>query len=201
MPENDLTAAVAHLIGCGEAEHLAHVMAETFAQEAAVPSRDQLAAMAMQGWLGAYPGDIRDLARLHVEQAVDFAYRVADAMVARRALSADRPRVVCLCGSTRFANEFMAAQFSETIAGRIVLTVGCFPRKADGTWDRMMVSDEQKVALDALHLRKIEMADEVFVVNVGGYVGPSTANEIAHARKLSKPIRWLEPTAAGARRG
>lgn len=103
-----------------------------------------------------------------------------------------RPPIVCLCGSTRFAAEFMVAQFNETIAGRIVLTVGCFPRKADGSWDRAVVSDEQKVQLDALHFRKIEMADEVFVVNVGGYVGESTAREIAHARSLGKPIRWWD---------
>lgn len=105
---------------------------------------------------------------------------------------AQRPKIVCLCGSTRFANEFMKAQFDETVAGNIVLTVGCFPRKPDGSWDRMVVTDEQKIALDTLHFRKIELADEVFVINVGGYIGESTQNEVNHARKLGKTIRWLE---------
>jgi hypothetical protein len=102
----------------------------------------------------------------------------------------DRPRIVCLCGSTRFANEFMQAQFAETVAGKIVLTVGCFPRKPDGSWDRMQVTDKQKIHLDALHFRKIELADEVFVIDVGGYIGESTRNEINHALKLGKPIRY-----------
>lgn len=103
-----------------------------------------------------------------------------------------RPAIVCLCGSTRFANESMRAQFNETLAGKIVLTVGCFPRKPDGSWDRMQVTDEQKVRLDELHFRKIELADEIFVINVGGYVGESTSREIAYAQSLGKPIRWLE---------
>ncbi|SRR6266436_4660877 len=104
----------------------------------------------------------------------------------------DVPRIVCLCGSTRFADEFMAAQFSETLAGNIVLTVGCFPRKTDGTWDRMQVSDEQKIALDVLHKEKIRLADEVFVLNVGGYIGESTRSEIEFAEELGRPIRYLE---------
>lgn len=104
-------------------------------------------------------------------------------------------RIVCLCGSTRFAKEFMEAQFRETIAGHIVLTVGCFPRKADGSWDRMVVTDAQKIELDKLHFDKIKMADEVFVINVGGYVGDSTRNEIAYATELERPIRYLESLA------
>ena len=109
------------------------------------------------------------------------------------------PKIVCLCGSTRFANEFMKAQFEETVAGNIVLTVGCFPRKPDGSWDQMQVTAEQKVNLDSLHFRKIELADEVLIINVGGYVGESTANEIAHALYLRKPIRYLEqPVQASA---
>lgn len=109
-----------------------------------------------------------------------------------------RPKIVCLCGSTRFANEFMRAQFDETVAGRIVLTVGCFPRKTDGTWDTMVVTDQQKILLDDLHLRKIDLADEVFVVNVGGYIGDSTRREVAYATIKHKPIRWLDGGAAEA---
>lgn len=107
------------------------------------------------------------------------------------------PKIVCLCGSTRFAKEFMEAQFRETVAGNIVLTVGCFPRRDDGSWDRMQVTDEQKVKLDELHLRKIDLADEVFVVNVGGYIGDSTRREVAYAEAKGKPIRWLEVTSQG----
>lgn len=104
----------------------------------------------------------------------------------------ERPKIVCLCGSTRFANEFMAAQFRETLAGKIVLTVGCFPRKPDGTWDQMQVTDDQKILLDELHKRKIDLADEVLVLNVGQYVGDSTRSEINYAGKHGKKIRYLE---------
>lgn len=83
MGENDLTAAVMQLIGCGEAEHLARVMAETFAGEAAAPTRDRLAAMAMQGWLATYPDDM-GASEVEVERLARFAYRVADAMLAER---------------------------------------------------------------------------------------------------------------------
>jgi hypothetical protein len=107
------------------------------------------------------------------------------------------PRIVCLCGSTRFAQEFMLAQFQETMAGHIVLTVGCFPRKADGTWDTMRVSAEQKVTLDALHKRKIDLADEILVINVNGYIGESTRSEIAYARMRGKPVRYRDISTDG----
>ncbi len=105
----------------------------------------------------------------------------------------ERPKIVCLCGSTRFAKEFMAEQFRLTVEGWIVLSVGCFPRKPDGSWDTMQITDEQKVKLDALHLRKIDLADRVHVINVGGYVGVSTKNEVTYAWKEGKPITFLEP--------
>ena len=102
-----------------------------------------------------------------------------------------KPKVVCLCGSTRFAKEFMEVQFALTLEGKIVLTVGGFPRNPDGTWDTRKVTQEQKFLLDKLHFKKIEMADEIYVINVDGYIGPSTSCEISHARTLGKKIRWL----------
>lgn len=98
------------------------------------------------------------------------------------------PRIVCLCGSTRFTDAWRAANLRETLAGRIVLSVGC-DTKSD---DALGLDSEVKIQLDRLHLHKIELADEILVLNVGGYVGESTRREIAHARWLEKPIRWLE---------
>lgn len=104
------------------------------------------------------------------------------------------PRIVCLCGSTRFWREFQAASLRETLAGRIVLSIGA----ASGTDDEHLGNlprdeyDRIKAELDELHLRKIEMADEVLVLNKGGYVGESTAREVRHAIALGKPLRWLE---------
>lgn len=98
-----------------------------------------------------------------------------------------RPRVVCLCGSTRFGDAFREAMRSETLAGRIVLSVGLL-----GNQEGLDMEGPVKRMLDELHLRKIDMADEVLLLNVGGYVGDSTRREIEYARRHDKPIRLLE---------
>lgn len=103
-----------------------------------------------------------------------------------------RPTIVCLCGSTRFKEAFEKASREETLAGRIVLSVGLFAH-ADG----ITLTPEQKDALDQLHLRKIDMADEILVLNVGGYVGESTQREIEYAVEHGKRVRWLEPPREG----
>lgn len=106
-----------------------------------------------------------------------------------------RPRIVCLCGSTRFWREFQAASLRETLAGRIVLSIGA----ASGTDDEHFGNlprdayDRIKMQLDELHLRKIDLADEVLILNRDGYIGESTRRELAYAIALGKPIRWLEP--------
>ena len=103
------------------------------------------------------------------------------------------PRVVCLCGSTRFYDEFQKANLRETLRGNIVLTIGC-DTKADGTLlSEGQITAAQKERLDELHKRKIDLADEVYVLNKGGYVGESTRSEIQYALSTGKPIRWLEP--------
>jgi len=96
----------------------------------------------------------------------------------------DRPEIVCICGSARFVDEMRAANRDLTFAGVIVV--------APGETDEL-VSDEQKTALDALHLRKIDLADRVLVVNPGGYVGESTNREIGYARATGKPISFTDP--------
>jgi hypothetical protein len=96
----------------------------------------------------------------------------------------DRPEVVCICGSTRFVDEMRMANRELTYAGVIVVA----PGEADEP-----ISHEQKTALDALHLRKIDLADRVLVVNPGGYVGESTSKEIAYARATGKPISFTDP--------
>lgn len=96
----------------------------------------------------------------------------------------DRPEIVCICGSTRFVAELRAANRELTFAGVIVLA----PGEADEP-----ITDAQKSTLDALHLRKIDLADRVLVVNPGGYVGQSTRREIAYARAAGKPISFTDP--------
>ena len=111
------------------------------------------------------------------------------------------PDVVCLCGSTRFGEAYREANLRETLAGKIVLTIGCDMRSDADLFADMPAEEVARVKarLDNLHLRKIELADEILVLNVGGYVGESTAREIAFAELLGMPIRWLEePIAAQA---
>ena len=104
-------------------------------------------------------------------------------------------KVVTLCGSTRFKDEFMKAQKDLTLKGNIVISVGLFGHAGDAeVWEKM---DEgtltaTKVMLDDMHKRKIDMADEIFVVNVGGYIGESTKSEIEYANKTGKKVNYLE---------
>ena len=99
--------------------------------------------------------------------------------------------IVCLCGSTRFREAFDRAACDETLAGRIVLTVNDFD-----TARRQPIGHhpptEEKARLDKLHLRKIDLADEVLILNVGGYIGESTRRELQYALSLGKHIRFLE---------
>lgn len=106
------------------------------------------------------------------------------------------PLIVCLCGSTRFYTAFQEANYRETMAGNIVLTVGFYPHAADRAHgEEVGVTPEQKVALDELHKRKIDMCDEVFVLNVGGYIGESTRAEIEYTQRIGKLVRYLETNA------
>jgi hypothetical protein len=111
----------------------------------------------------------------------------------------DRPRIVCLCGSTRFWADYIEWNDIESRAGKIVLSVGCFvhpPATATDARGVMRgVNSEEKHKLDQLHLRKIDLADEVLILNRGGYMGESTRSELAYARKHNKHIRFLEPLA------
>lgn len=135
------------------------------------------------------------------------------------------PTVVCLCGSTRFKEAFVEANRCETLAGRIVLSVGLFGHSDQalmvecpackgqrgwcegGRWGDCarckgagLVFDQespQKQMLDELHLRKIDLADEVLVLNVGGYIGASTRREIEYARSQGKRLRYLEGDGGG----
>ena len=111
---------------------------------------------------------------------------------------AERPTVVCLCGSTRFYEAFQRADYEETMAGRIVLSVGFYHHSAEEVYGEAIgCTPEQKARLDGLHLRKLDLADEVLVLNVGGY-GESTTRELAYALQHGKVIRYLEVPAAPA---
>lgn len=97
------------------------------------------------------------------------------------------PKVICLCGSTRFKNEFNEVNLQLTLAGYIVLTVGSFMHSDT----ELKISDEKKVELDVLHKRKIDIADAVLVLNVNEYIGSSTRSEIDYTSTTGKAIDYL----------
>lgn len=104
-------------------------------------------------------------------------------------------KVITLCGSTRFKDEFMEAQKRLTLEGNIVISVGLFGHAGDKeVWEGMEEDTltKTKIMLDDMHKRKIDMADEIYVINVDGYIGSSTKSEIEYANKHGKVVRYLE---------
>ena len=104
-------------------------------------------------------------------------------------------KVITLCGSTRFKEEFMRVQKELTLQGNIVISVGLFGHSGDNeVWENMDEGalTKTKEMLDDMHKRKIDMADEIFVINVGGYIGESTKSEIEYANKIGKKVNYLE---------
>ena len=109
-----------------------------------------------------------------------------------------RYKVITLCGSTRFKDRFFEAQKRLTLEGNIVISVGLFGHSGDDeVW-----TEGTKEMLDDMHKRKIDLADAVYVINVGGYIGSSTRSEIEYAKACGKEVLYLEepgnPEAAGA---
>ena len=104
-------------------------------------------------------------------------------------------KIVTLCGSTKFKKEFLEVQKKLTLLGYIVISVGLFGHSGDSeVWENMDEGTltKTKSMLDDMHKRKIDMADEIFVINVGGYIGSSTKSEIEYALKKGKKVNYLE---------
>jgi hypothetical protein len=98
-------------------------------------------------------------------------------------------KIITLCGSTKFKDEFIAVQKRLTLEGNIVISVGLFGHSGDDeVW-----TESTKDMLDDMHKRKIDLSDEIFVVNAGGYIGSSTKSEIEYAVKTGKKVSYLFP--------
>lgn len=118
-----------------------------------------------------------------------------DAVMAASRPATGLPPIVCLCGSTRFASEFRRQNLRLTLAGEIVLSIGCDARQDE---DRAAMAEAGDLAavkarLDELHKRKIDLASYILIINPGGYIGESTRSEIRYALAHRKPVRYLEP--------
>ena len=105
------------------------------------------------------------------------------------------PKIICMCGSTRFTSEMLIWQWELTKRGYIVLSWCALPDSYFKAEDKTHVGDQEgvKEIVDEVHKRKIDLADEVYVVNINGYVGESTRSEIDYALEQGKPIIYLEP--------
>jgi hypothetical protein len=98
-----------------------------------------------------------------------------------------KPEIICICGSTKFKKLHLDILREKTLEGYIVLLSGVF-----GHADNIQLSIGQKNILDKLHLRKIDLADKIFVINKNGYIGESTKREIEYAKKHKKKIEYLD---------
>lgn len=97
-------------------------------------------------------------------------------------------KIITLCGSTKFKEQFLQQQKKLTLEGNIVISVGLFGHSGDNeVW-----TDNTKQMLDEIHLAKIDLADEIFVINYGGYIGESTQREISYATSTGKKVNYLE---------
>jgi len=102
----------------------------------------------------------------------------------------NNPKIICYCGSLRVADEaFKKAEYESVLDGHIALLPCCM--FVDIQREYGAESDYKQLA-DQLHKRKIDLCDEVFVLNVGGYIGESTRNEIKYAEEIGKPVSYLE---------
>ena len=104
-------------------------------------------------------------------------------------------KVITLCGSTRFKDVFLEVQKDLTLKGNIVISVGMFSNKDTNIFEgntKEVLDNSVKEMLDDMHKRKIDMADEIFVINVNGYIGESTKSEIEYAKKHGKKVNYLE---------
>ena len=97
-------------------------------------------------------------------------------------------KVITLCGSTKFKDDFYREQKRLTIEGNIVISVGMFGHSGD----KEVWTNDLKEMLDDMHKRKIDMADEIFVINKNGYIGDSTRSEIEYATKTNKKVNYME---------
>ena len=129
-----------------------------------------------------------------LRKACDQLFQFRDHFLKPKGLYAERPEIVCLCGSGRFMDTFYRVNHDLTLRGIIVLSIGV-SKHLDTAEDHFVgesLGPGQLIKLDELHLRKIDLADSILVLNVGGYIGESTKKEIEYAHQHHKPVEYLE---------
>ena len=109
----------------------------------------------------------------------------------------NKTKVVCLCGSTKFTEQMLIKQWELTKQGFIVLSWCALPNsyfENSSLKDQSHIGDQENIKelVDEVHKRKIDISDEILVININDYIGDSTKSEINYAIKHNKPVRWLE---------
>jgi hypothetical protein len=158
-------------------------------EEAAIfaNNRDQISRKIFPGYRGSPPHPERSEYLEELKKAV----KILESHSADQA-GEDRRKIVCYCGSLRVAMEaFKKAEYEAVLKGEIALLPCCMFVDIERTYG---AESDYKQKADDLHKRKIDIADEVFVLNVGGYIGQSTRSEIDYALSIGKPVKYLEPT-------
>ncbi len=106
-------------------------------------------------------------------------------------------KVITLCGSVKFWDEYREWNARLTLEGNIVFSCGLSLKEG---YEDVLIDlpiEDVKKDLDFIHLRKIDLSDEIFVLNVGGYIGESTKREIAYAESKGKMVKFLESLRTG----
>ena len=138
---------------------------------------------------GHYTDDEIAIFKTVVERGVGYFFNAArkEKIPNDKSSITNKYKIITLCGSIKFKDEFMRVQEKLTLDGNIVLTPNFFNniKKED-------IGERRKKMLDEMHKQKIDMSDEIYVINVGGYIGESTKSEIEYAKAEGKKIDYLE---------
>lgn len=99
----------------------------------------------------------------------------------------NKRKVITLCGSTKFKETFENVQKDLTLQGNVIFSLDFFSKS-----DNISITPDLEKLLFEIHLQKIDMSDEIFVINVDGYIGESTKKEIEYAKQKGKTVTYLE---------
>lgn len=103
-----------------------------------------------------------------------------------------KPKIVTLCGSSRFVDVMaVCGWLLEREEKAITMGLHLLPRWYTNAEHHLAEAEGVAAAMDALHLKKIDLSDEIFVVNVGDYIGASTRREVEYAIGAGKHVRWF----------
>lgn len=94
--------------------------------------------------------------------------------------------IITLCGSTKYKEEYLLVNKWLTLQGNIVISVSMF-----GQIDKEPLTENEKIILDEIHKKKIDIANEIFIIDVDKYIGNSTKSEVSYAELNQKNIRFL----------